>query len=241
MSSGWAGGDHEPVGAKAAYFAKRGFIFVSINYRLVPVARPAEQADDVAEAISWIKNEIAAYGGDAAWLFVLGHSAGAHLTALVASDETHLRRVGLDLTAIRGVILLDSAAYDVEQLMKSPDGKEDTFRIPFGTDSATWRPVSPCAHVGPAKGIPPHLLLLATATGQRRPAAESLAAALRAADVYAQIADATAFRNHNTITEDLGQPGDTPTAAVQAFLDMLLRGAPTGLGGTQVLQPGPPP
>jgi acetyl esterase/lipase len=234
---GWTSGDKGAVGAKAAYFTGRGFIFVSINYRLIPAARPAGQAADVAEAVAWVRDNIALYGGNAGRLFLLGHSAGAHLTALIASDETYLREVGLDLTAIRGVVLLDSAAYDVEQLMRSPDGQAETFRTPFGADPAAWRTVSPRAHIAPGKGIPPHLLLLATANGQRRPAAEGLAATLRAAGVYAQVADATTFRDHVTINEDLGRPGDAPTAAVQSFLDMLLRGAPTGLGGTEILRP----
>ncbi len=234
---GWTGGDKNPVGAKVAYFAGRGFIFVSINYRLIPAAGLTGQATDVAEAIAWIKENIATYGGDGARLFLLGHSAGAHLAALVATDETYLQGVGLELAAIRGVILLDSAAYDVEQLMRSPEGQSETFRPIFETDPAGWRPVSPRAHVAPGKGIPPHLILLATAQGQRRPAAEGLAAALRGAGVYAQIADATAFSDHGSINENLGHPGDTPTAAVQAFLDMLLRGASAGLGGVEVLRP----
>jgi acetyl esterase/lipase len=234
---GWSGGDHGSVGAKAAYFTARGFIFVSVNYRLAPAVRPAEQAADVAEAVAWIKENIATYSGNSARLFLLGHSAGAHLSALIATDETYLRGVGLGLAAIRGVILLDSAAYDVEQLMRSPEGQTETFRPIFGTDPAAWRPVSPRAHVAPGKGIPPHLILLATAQGQRRPAAEGLAAALRGAGVYAQLADATAFSDHGSINEKLGYAGDTPTAAVQAFLDMLLRDAATGLGGVEILRP----
>jgi len=234
---GWSGGDHDPVGAKAAYFTGHGFVLVSVNYRLCPLARPAEQAADVADAVAWVQRHIAAYGGDAGRLFLMGHSAGAHLSALVATDETYLGRVGLSLAALRGVILLDSAAYDVDQLMRSPDGQSELFTAPFGTDPSLWWTVSPRAHVAAGKGTPPVLLLLATPTGQRRPAAEGLAAALRAAGVYAQVADASAFRDHISIDADLGRPGDAPTAAIQAFLDMLLAGAPAGLGGEQVLQP----
>jgi acetyl esterase/lipase len=236
---GWSGGDKGPVGAKAAYFATRRFVFVSINYRLIPAAWPTDQAADVAEAIAWIRDNIAAYGGDGVRLFMLGHSAGAHLTALVASDETYLRRTGLDLTALRGVILLDSAAYDVEQLMRSPEGQLDVFRPVFQGDPAQWPRVSPRAHVAPGKNIPPHLLLLATASGQRRPAAEGLARALRDAGVYAHIADASAFRDHHSINEELGRPDDMATGAVQTFIERLLAGAPAELGGAERLSPGP--
>jgi arylformamidase len=236
---GWVGGDHDPVGTKATYFTRRGLILVSVNYRLLPLALPAGQAADVATAVAWVKGHIAAYGGDGSRLFLLGHSAGAHLSALIASDETYLRAVGLDLSTLCGVVLLDSAAYDVEQLMRSPDGQTELYRTAFGTDPTQWRLVSPRAHVAPGKGIPPHLLLLATATGQRRPAAVGLAVALRAAGVYAQVADASAFRDHTTIDADLGQPDDAPTAVVWAFLEMLLAGSPQGLGSQVVLSPGP--
>jgi acetyl esterase/lipase len=233
---GWSSGDKDAVGAKAAYFTAHGFVFVSINYRLIPAAWPAQQAADVAQAVAWVKENIGGYGGDRARLFVLGHSAGAHLTALIASDETYLREAGLGPGALRGVILLDSAAYDVEQLMRSPEGKSEPFRPAFGDDPALWPRVSPRANIGPGKSIPPHLLLLSTSSGQRRPAAEGMAGALRAAGVFAHIADACGLRDHTTINEELGRPGDPPTAAVQAFLDMLLRGAPTGRGGSEVLR-----
>lgn len=236
---GWSSGDKAAAGAKAAYFTAHGFVFVSINYRLVPTAWPAQQAADVAAAVVWVKENIGDYGGDGARVFVLGHSAGAHLTALIAADETYLREVGLGPGALRGVILLDSAAYDVEQLMRSPEGQTEPFRPAFGNDPAQWRKVSPRAKIGPGKSIPPHLLLLATTGGQRRPAAEDLAGALRAAGVYAHIADACSFRNHISINEELGRSGDPATAAVQAFLDMLLRSAPSGRGGSEVLRPRP--
>jgi arylformamidase len=236
---GWTSGDKDAVGAKAAYFTSHGFVFVSINYRLIPAAWPAQQAADVAQAVEWVKENVDDYGGDAERLFVLGHSAGAHLTALIAADETYLRDVRLSPRVLRGVILLDSAAYDVEQLMRTPEGQSDLFRPAFGEDPAQWQRVSPRAKVGPGKFIPPHLLLLVTSSGQRRPAAEGLAGALRAVGTYAHIADACGFRDHNTVNDELGRPGDPPTAAVQAFLDMLLRGAPVGLGGSEVLRPRP--
>ena len=236
---GWTSGDKDAVGAKAAYFTAHGFIFVSINYRLMPAVWPAQQAADVAQAVAWVKENIGAYGGDGTRIFVLGHSAGAHLTALIASDETYLHEAGLGPGALRGVILLDSAAYDVEQLMRSPEGQAEPFRPAFGDDPAQWRRVSPRAKIGPGKSIPPHLLLLSTTNGQRRPAAEGLAGALRAARVYAHIVDACRFRDHTTINEQLGRPGDPPTAAVQAFLDMLLRGAAVGRGSSEILRPRP--
>jgi arylformamidase len=233
---GWNSGDKSDVNAKAAYFTAHNFVFVSVNYRLIPAAWPAQQATDVAGAVAWVKENIEAYGGDGTRLFVLGHSAGAHLTALIASDETYLREAGLGQGALRGVILLDSAAYDVEQLMRSPEGQTDPFRPAFGDDPTRWRQVSPRAKVGPGRHIPPHLLLLSTGSGQRRPAAEGLANALRAAGVYAHIVDACGFRDHTTINAELGRPGDPPTAAMQTFLDMLLRGAPVGLGSSEVLR-----
>ena len=232
---GWSGGDRDLVGAKAAYFADKGFVFVSVNYRLVPAVHPAAQAGDLAFAIAWVREHIADYGGDGNRIFLLGHSAGAHLSALVASDETYLRSVGLDLDAIRGVVLLDSAAYDVALLMNSPEGQAQIFQDAFGQDPAAWPKLSPIAHVAIGKGIPPHMMIIATASGVRRPGAEGLAAALRHAGIYASVADASAFRDHTTIDSELGKPGDAPTQAIQEFLDMLLAGPPQGLGSQRIL------
>ena len=58
---------------------ERGFVFVSINYRLLPQVDMGTIVRDVASAIRWVHDHIAEYGGDPQRLLVMGHSAGVQL------------------------------------------------------------------------------------------------------------------------------------------------------------------
>ena len=85
----WSMGDKSDFGAYAAFgaaYAKLGIGVVVTNYRLSPKVRHPEHVKDVARAFAWTANHIAKYGGDKDRLFVCGHSAGAHLVALLATD-----------------------------------------------------------------------------------------------------------------------------------------------------------
>lgn len=91
---GWTGGDKNRVASKADYFTGQGYVFVSMNYRLHPDANYEQMADDTANAIKWVKDHADEYQIDSSKINVMGHSAGGHLTALVATDSTYLKRVG---------------------------------------------------------------------------------------------------------------------------------------------------
>jgi acetyl esterase/lipase len=68
-------------------FNEKGFVFVSINYRLLPAVDMGTMIRDVAKALGWVHNHIADYGGDPKRLLVIGHSAGAQLAALICTDN----------------------------------------------------------------------------------------------------------------------------------------------------------
>jgi acetyl esterase/lipase len=69
------------------YLTQRGFVCVSVNYRLQPRATLADQVADVRAAIAWIRANIREYGGDPGTLFATGSSAGAYLAIRVAADD----------------------------------------------------------------------------------------------------------------------------------------------------------
>src|SRR5438270_13173515 len=92
---GWMQGDKADVQNKPRAFVEKGFVFVSTNYRLFPKAAIKEMPSDVAKAIRWTHDNAAKYGGDSKTIFVMGHSAGAQLAALVCTDETYLKAEGL--------------------------------------------------------------------------------------------------------------------------------------------------
>ncbi len=218
----WAWGDKSRVGFKAEAFTQNGYLFVSLNYRLSPEATWQEMAQDVALAVAWVKAHIGAYGGDPERIFLLGHSAGAHLVTLVATDETYLRQAGLDLSALRGVVALDTQAYDLTALAQPGERLPRLYARIFGADPQVWRQASPSAHVAPGKGIPPMALawsggLAGGQAAERAEVTRAFAQALQEAGVEVLLLDGSA-KTHGAINRDFGRPGDPLTAQVMAWL-----------------------
>src|SRR5436190_3085706 len=145
---GWFIGDKQSpniVGAKANRWLPRGFILVSVNYRMLPDHGVAEQAEDVARALAFVQARAAAWGGDPARVVLMGHSAGAQLVALLSSAPS--RWTGLGLKPWLGTVALDGAAIDTEAVMARRHFP--LYDRVFGADPASWRAVSPLAALQP--------------------------------------------------------------------------------------------
>ena len=219
---GWIGGDKSHVGVKPEAFVRAGYIFASINYRLSPAVMHPEHTADVAKALAFIHREAVKYGGDPTQLYLIGHSAGAHLTALVATDHRYLAAAGLPLTIIRGVVLLDGAGYDMPLQMTMAGGPDfdQLYHMAFGLDNKLWEDASPIAHVAKGKGIPPFLLFHLgpkQATGVQ---ALKFCDALKKAEVPFQEFYVRKC-SHVALNSRLGQPGDVPTDMTFKFLSDL--------------------
>ena len=117
--------------------------------QLSPVSRlsriPAH-VQDAAASLAWVKRHIADYGGNADRLFVIGHSAGAYLVALLSTDERYLAAHKLSLRDIRGVVPV-SAFYWVERTGVAPDRDKSVW----GTDRKVWVDASPAHHLQRAR------------------------------------------------------------------------------------------
>lgn len=169
---GWRHGDKgmgSVVDGKVARWVPRGFLFVSVNYRMLPDAGPAEQERDVAAALAAAQTRAAALGGDPRKFIVMGHSAGAHLVALLAASPDGATTQGVKPWL--GTILLDSAALDVASLMKARHLR--LYDEAFGGDPGLGRDLAPaCADrpdlSGP-RGVlhPPRRFLCAGGTLRR--------------------------------------------------------------------------
>ena len=119
----WMLGDNRCCGLYSSvgeYLASQGIGAVLPNYRLSPSVKHPEHIKDVARAFAWTKNHIAEKGGNVDQLFLVGHSAGGHLVALLAMDEQYLKAEGCRTADIKGVICL-SGVYRI------PKGKTDVF------------------------------------------------------------------------------------------------------------------
>src|SRR5690606_34837582 len=91
----------------------RDYVFVSINYRLGEAGAYPVAQQDTANALAWIHDNIAEFGGDPDKIIVMGHSAGAALTARVATMEQFLQNAGKDLGIIKAAITIDGGNFDV--------------------------------------------------------------------------------------------------------------------------------
>ena len=205
------------VDNKVAHWVRqKGFIFVSVNYRLSPQVDPLVQAHDVASALAKTQSLAASWGGDPAKVVLMGHSAGAHLVALLSASPALAREAGA--RPWLGTVALDSAALDLERLMKARHMR--FYDRVFGADPAYWRSVSPTRVLAPS--ATPMLLVCSTqrADGSCMQARD-FAARMTATGIRAHVLpqDLT----HAQINATLGLPG-AYTNAVQSFMsDLLLR------------------
>lgn len=224
----WATGDKaNGITDKVKLLGGAGLALVSVNHRLSPnppatsdpkrVMHPIH-AQDLARAIDWVWKKIGTYGGDPKRIALLGHAAGAHLTALVSTDRSFLGAHGHPLGVLSGTASLDTEAYDIPATMATASGATLTTLLnAFGSDQAVWRAASPTTHVAAGQGIPPFLLL---ARGMRteRQMVMQLAQKLNQAGAKTTVIDARGL-SRSQVEGAIGQPGETViTPALMTFL-----------------------
>ena len=108
---GWVDGSRGDYAFAGRAFAAQGFVAVVADYRLVPQVRFPAFVQDGALAVKWVRDNIAAIGGDPARIALSGHSAGAYIAAMLALDTRFLADIGVDPKIVRGAALL-SGPYD---------------------------------------------------------------------------------------------------------------------------------
>jgi acetyl esterase/lipase len=221
----WMTGSKSRVLAKPAHFVGNGFVFVSLDYRLVPAVTVRDQLEDVDYALEWIRRNIARFGGDPVNIHLMGHSAGAHLVSMTAIDPGRFAAAMIRRGAIRSVISNDTRSYDLPRLAAQTrsGALPPVFRKPFTGDPATWAALSPITHVASARDIPPFLIMH---SGQGNPAsrhafARDFAAALRGHGTRATVLDARRY-THAQINKGIGTLPDI-TGAIDRFLAPLAR------------------
>ena len=219
---GWRKGDKAGVQGKPAAFVEKGFVFISVNYRFVPEVTVKQMTSDIAKAIKWGYEHAEDYGGDRKSLFVAGHSAGAHLAALVCTDDRYLKAEGLSLGDITGCIPVDTAAYDVASQVKSAGPQRGTLHTAvFGASETSQNELSPITYVAEGKDIPAFLILHVASRADSTARSQAFADALMKAGVDAKCFAAQG-KNHGTINRELGLPGDPPTKALFEFVNGVL-------------------
>jgi acetyl esterase/lipase len=167
----WKSGKRQWYRWAGQALARRGLVVVIPDYRLWPQVRLDGFMRDAAHAVAWTHAHAADYGGDPSSLFLMGHSAGAHIGALLATDAHWLAAVGMQPRQLAGFIGL-AGPYDFLPL-KDPD-----FIDMFGSTHAAQLRSQPVHFVDGDE--PPMLLMQGTTDKVVWPRnATSLAAALR--------------------------------------------------------------
>ncbi len=141
----WKIGDKANTGSvenKLKYWLPKGYIFVSVNYRMLPQAMAYDQALDVAQAVKWVQTRAQDWHGDDRKIILMGHSAGAHLVALLSSNPM---MVGQPWA---GTVVLDSAVMRVSDTLDQRHPK--FYDEAFGSDPAYWAKTSPMDQWTPA-------------------------------------------------------------------------------------------
>lgn len=207
----WRLGDKSADGVvekKVRNWRGKGYIVISSNYRLRG-ANPIDQARDVALALSHVQKNATSWGGDPTKLVAMGHSAGAHLLSLLASDFELARAEGCQPWL--ATIALDSAAYDVEAIMKSSHMR--FYDRVFGEDPAFWRQASPSHRL--TKLNAPFLAVCSTERSDSCPQAENFVRMAQKTGGEAKLVRVA--MSHRDINHELGEPSDY-TEEVASFI-----------------------
>jgi acetyl esterase/lipase len=208
---GWTRGHRGSYRFVGAALAEAGYVVVVPDYRLYPdVVFPAF-VDDGALAVAWATRHAAEFGGDPRKVFLMGHSAGAHLAAMLATSPQRLRDAGVDPAAIRGLIGL-SGPYEL-----TPNSAElhRIFAAPYVPQD--WQPAERVT-----EATPPTLLLHGGADNVVWPShAERFAAALRAHGVPVTLEIYPGRKHADTVGAlALAARGRLPAlASIREFID----------------------
>jgi acetyl esterase/lipase len=230
---GWQAGDKTEAASKPAAFTRKGLVFVAVNYRFVPNVNMDTIVGDIAKSVRWVHDHAGPRGGDPNRIFLMGHSAGAQLAALVSTDDRFLKSEGLSLAILRGCVAVDGDTYDVPLQVATAAARRKSLGQPdpklghpekFGPPDRQ-RDLSAIRHIAGNKGIPPFLILHVADHTDTTAQAHRLWSELQEARVPAKIFGATGT-NHVRLDRELGEPGDPSTAELFTFVEGVLKKGP---------------
>ena len=231
---GWQTGDKTDVQIKPRVFCEKGFVFVSTNYRLLPQVEMEVLIGDVAKSLGWVHKNITKYGGDPKRVFVMGHSAGAQLAAILCIDDRYLKTEGVPFDVLKGCVPVDGDTYDIPAMIVTAELRQTVHHLPlptfghrvkFGNDPKKHIDFSAVTHVAKGKGIPPFLILHVAGHPDVTAQARRLADVLKDAEVPVTVYGKRET-THRKLNADLGQPDDPATEALFKFLDGLTQKNP---------------
>lgn len=206
---GWSKRDKDEVGSQPKLFNAAGTIVVSLNYRLAPAIHHPENVKDIAAAIAWLHKNIEKSGGDPGKIVLMGHSAGSHLAALVATDGRYLAAHGLRRNQLAGVVSLDGSAFDIpDRVKKGAAVVAENCRRAFGEGADAQVDGSPINHIEGDVPLPPFLLVYLKEGSLNEAQAKHFAQLAERAGGKAKLVHLTDGKTHQALCDDLGADND---------------------------------
>jgi acetyl esterase/lipase len=155
----WNEGNKNIYGFLGRNFAKKGVVTVIPNYTLSPDGSYDTMAKEVAAAIKWTYENIEKYNGNPNQIFLMGHSAGGHLIALVGTNPKYLDNINL----IKGIILNDAAGLDMNSFLeKYPPNTNHNYDVTWTKNPENWKDASPIYFL--SEKTPPIFMITGTNT-----------------------------------------------------------------------------
>jgi acetyl esterase/lipase len=220
------------MGDKERLAAERGWLLVSVNYRLTDPADPAgarypDHYDDVAAALAWIRDRITPFGGDPSRIALFGHSAGADIVSNVGVVPEHLAAHGMTPADIDCLGPLDTAGFDKPAALATgsiaAEREESMWEAALGNNPDYLVATSARLRIDPARRVPPTIVAVRGAP-TRRAIAEGLATAVRSTGGEDTSIDARGL-THGDVNARIGAVGDTVmTPPIVVFLDRCFAG-----------------
>ncbi|MEW6711230.1 MAG: alpha/beta hydrolase [Candidatus Riflebacteria bacterium] len=216
---GWQIGDKDHHRDKGQFLVKNGFVCVIPEYRLAPKWKHPAQVQDIAAAVAWVVTNARRFGGDPEKIVLIGHSSGAHLTALVSTNQRFLGEVSVDSARLKGVVLLDTEFFDLAAELKTTTKARRRKMIvdAFGTDPATLQDASPMEHIDQGKTLPCFHILQAGARGNRGVNSRNFHETLKKNGHKADFIQIPG-KNHRDMHKDMVIQGDPVSDEVLKFI-----------------------
>ncbi|MEJ7626862.1 MAG: alpha/beta hydrolase [Ferruginibacter sp.] len=220
---GWRIGDKtNSLSNKLALFNSLNYIFVSVNYRLSPVTNSTDpnrikfpvHNNDVADAVKWVINSIAAYGGNKNKIVLLGHSAGAHLVSLTGTSQQFLPARSIPLNMLKGIASIDTEGYDVPS-----QNTEEIYQNAFGNNYNEQVKASPIYNISSSISYP-RFFVAKRGSANRIALSDNFILKLRTAGVPVTEVNGSIY-DHEGINDAIGNTNDTViTPALKQFLSL---------------------
>ena len=208
----WSRGDKNNAAVvknKVDYWTKQNWIFISINYRLVPDVTVQQQTQDIAEALIYIQKQAPNWHADSKRLVLMGHSSGAHLVSLLTTRPFWLTS---QPQPWRATVALDSAAYHVEKIMQTRHAR--LYDQAFGDQPSNWRALSPTFQLQQAL---PAFLAVCSTTRPDKPCAQAQQFIQQAQKLGTKVQLLPLPLSHIEINKSLGK-NNPYTQAVNQFI-----------------------